>query len=95
MKLMGIDSDALDIPETEYEVSVTTASNEFTPILRHDLSQLGDSVRIEVNKEGIWFASEGEATNGSVLPRQVEGLATRLRQWKRKQWMKKRQKGYD
>ena len=42
------------------------ASSEFTRIVR-DLSQLGDSVCIEVSKEGIRFGSEGEATNGSVL----------------------------
>ena len=50
IKLMGIDSDT---PETEYELGFTTAPNEFTRIVPHDLSQLGDSVPIDVNKEGI------------------------------------------
>ena len=40
-----------------------------------DLSRLGDSVRIEVGKEGIRFVTEGEAPNGSVLLRQAEGAA--------------------
>jgi len=47
-------------------------SSEFTRIVR-DLSQLGESVRIEVSKEGVRFASDGEAANGSVLLRQAEG----------------------
>ena len=61
IKLIGIHPNTLGIPETEYEVAVTTASNEFTRIVRHDLSQPGDSFRIEVNKEGIRFAGEGKA----------------------------------
>jgi len=74
MKLMDIDSDTLGIPETEYEARVTMPSAEFTRIVR-DLSQLGESVRIEVSKEGVRFASEGESANGSVLLRQAEGAA--------------------
>ena len=57
MKLMDIDSDTLGIPETEYDARVTMASSKFTRIVR-DLSQLGESVRIEVGKEGVRFASE-------------------------------------
>ena len=72
MKLMDIDSDNLGIPDTEYDARVTMPSSEFTRIVR-DLSQLGESVRIEVSKEGVRFASEGEAANGSVLLRQAEG----------------------
>ena len=54
IKLMDTDSDALGMPQTEYEISVTTASNEFTRIVRHNLSQLGDSVHIGANKvEGL------------------------------------------
>ena len=32
-----------------------------------DLSQLGESIYIKVRKEGVRFASEGEAANGNVL----------------------------
>ena len=53
MRLIGIHANTLGIPETEYKVGVTTASNEFTHIVRHNLSQPDDSFRIEVNKEGI------------------------------------------
>ena len=72
---MDIDSDTLGIPDTEYDARVTMPSSEFTRIVR-DLSQLGESVRIEVSKEGVRFASEGEAANGSVLLRQAEGAAS-------------------
>jgi len=72
MKLMDIDADTLNIPETEYDARVTMLSTEFSRIVR-DLSQLGESVRIEVSKEGVRFASDGEAANGSVLLRQSDG----------------------
>ncbi|KAF8162232.1 proliferating cell nuclear antigen, N-terminal domain-containing protein [Pholiota molesta] len=75
MKLMDIDADTLTIPETEYDARVTLPAAEFTRIVR-DLSQLGESVRIEVSKEGVRFASDGEAANGSVLLRQSESAAT-------------------
>lgn len=75
MKLMDIDSDTLGIPDTDYDARVTLASSEFTRIVR-DLSQLGESVRIEVSKEGVRFASEGEAANGSVLLKQSESGAS-------------------
>jgi proliferating cell nuclear antigen len=74
MKLMDIDSDTLGIPDTDYDARVTLPSNEFTRIVR-DLSQLGESVRIEVSKEGVRFASEGEAANGSVLLKQSESAS--------------------
>ncbi|PFH46290.1 hypothetical protein AMATHDRAFT_8008 [Amanita thiersii Skay4041] len=71
MKLMDIDAETLGIPDTDYDARVTMPSSEFTRIVR-DLSQLGESVRIEVSKEGIRFTSEGEAANGNVLLRQSE-----------------------
>lgn len=73
MKLMEIDADTLQIPDTEYEARVTLPSAEFARIVR-DLSALGESVRIEVSKEGVRFASEGEAANGNVLLKQTEGI---------------------
>ncbi|KXN80819.1 Proliferating cell nuclear antigen [Leucoagaricus sp. SymC.cos] len=72
MKLMDIDSDQLGIPDTEYDARITMPSAEFTRIVR-DLSLLGESVRIEVSKEGIRFTSEGEAANGNVLLKHSEG----------------------
>ena len=70
---MDIDSDKLGIPETDYDARVTLPSSEFGRIVR-DLSQLGESVRIEVTKEGVRFTSEGEAANGSVLLKQSDAI---------------------
>jgi len=71
MKLMDIDAETLGIPDTEYDARVTMPASEFTRIVR-DLSLLGESVRIEISKEGVRFASEGEAANGSILLKQTE-----------------------
>lgn len=72
---MDIDVDTLDIPETEYDARVTMPSSEFTRIVR-DLAQLGESVRIEVSKEGVRFTSEGEAANGNVLLKPSDGTTS-------------------
>ncbi|KAJ7594104.1 proliferating cell nuclear antigen, N-terminal domain-containing protein [Mycena floridula] len=72
IKLMDIDSDTLGIPDTEYEARVTMPSAEFARIVR-DLSQLGESVKIEVSKEGVRFASDGESANGNVLLKPTDG----------------------
>lgn len=68
---MEIDADSLDIPVTEYDARVTMPSSEFTRIAR-DLSLLGESVKIEVSKEGVRFSSEGEAANASILLKQTD-----------------------
>jgi len=72
MKLMDIDTDVLGIPDTEYDVKVSMPATEFQRICR-ELSQLGESVRIEVNKEGIRFNSEGDIANGSILLKPTDG----------------------
>ncbi|KAG6850305.1 hypothetical protein H0H93_015247 [Arthromyces matolae] len=74
MKLMDIDAENLGIPDTEYDARVTMPASEFTRIVR-DLSQLGESVRIEVSKEGVRFTSDGEAANGNVLLKQSDSSA--------------------
>ncbi|KAL4072120.1 proliferating cell nuclear antigen, N-terminal domain-containing protein [Scleroderma citrinum] len=71
VKLMDIDAESLDIPETEYDARVTMPSSEFSRIVR-DLSLLGESVKIELSKEGIRFASDGEAANASILLKQTD-----------------------
>lgn len=76
MKLMDIDADALGIPDTDYDARVTMTSSEFTRIVR-DLSTLGESVRIEVSKEGVIFVSEGEAAQGNVLLKQTDAARER------------------
>jgi len=71
MKLMDIDSDTLGIPETDYDARVSMPASEFARIVK-DLASLGESVRIEVSKEGVRFASDGEGANGSVLLKQTD-----------------------
>jgi proliferating cell nuclear antigen len=66
IKLMDIDQETLGIPETDYDATVAMASNEFARLCR-DQSVLGESVRIEVSKEGVRFTSEGDSANGSVM----------------------------
>lgn len=73
LKLMDIDAETLGIPDTDYDARITMPSSEFARIVR-DLSQLGDTVRIEVTKEGVRFFSEGEAANGNILLKQSETI---------------------
>jgi proliferating cell nuclear antigen len=63
---MDIDQEHLGIPDTSYDAQVTMSSSEFQKICR-DLTTLGESVRIEVTKEGVRFASDGEIGSASVF----------------------------
>ncbi len=65
MKLMDIDSEVLGIPENDYDAVIKMPSGEFHRICR-DLSSIGDSVVIAVNKEGVNFSTSGELGSGSV-----------------------------
>ncbi|KAI0247751.1 proliferating cell nuclear antigen, N-terminal domain-containing protein [Lactifluus subvellereus] len=76
MKLMDIDADTLGIPDTDYDARITMAAIEFARIVR-DLSSLGESVRIEVSKEGVRFASDGEAAQGNILLKQTDAARAR------------------
>ena len=76
MKLMDIDADTLGIPETDYDARITMISGEFSRIVR-DLNTLGESVRIEVSKEGVRFASDGEAAQGNILLKQTDAARER------------------
>lgn len=80
MKLMDIDTDALGIPDTDYEACVTMSATEFSRIIR-DLAQLGESVRVDVSKEGVRFASDGEAANAVVLLKQTDAARRRYAGW--------------
>lgn len=76
---MDIDTDTLGIPDTEYDVCVTMPSGEFARIVR-DLSALGESVKIDVSKDGVRFSAEGEAANGNILLKQTENARRRFKQ---------------
>ena len=74
---MDIDADTLGIPDTEYDASVIMPSSEFARIVR-DLSGLGESVKIEVSKDGVRFSSDGESANGNILLKQTESARRRF-----------------
>ncbi|PVG04839.1 proliferating cell nuclear antigen [Serendipita vermifera] len=76
IKLMDIDAEHLGIPETDYDATVEMPAAEFARLCR-DLGALGESVLIEVSKEGVRFKSEGDAATGSVLMKGEAGSGGR------------------
>ncbi|BGP15683.1 hypothetical protein JCM10213_006146 [Rhodosporidiobolus nylandii] len=65
MKLMDIDQEHLGIPDTVYDAEISLPSTEFARIIR-DLKELGESVKIEVSKEGVRFSADGDIGSASV-----------------------------
>ncbi|KAK4049075.1 proliferating cell nuclear antigen [Microbotryomycetes sp. JL201] len=65
MKLMDIDAEHLGIPDTVYDAEVQLPAAEFNRVIR-DLKELGESVKIEVSKEGVRFSAEGDIGKASV-----------------------------
>ncbi|KAI5480477.1 proliferating cell nuclear antigen (pcna) [Pseudohyphozyma bogoriensis] len=65
MKLMDIDQEHLGIPDTVYDAEITLPASEFARIIR-DLKELGESVKIEVTKDGVRFSAEGDVASASV-----------------------------
>lgn len=74
MKLMDIDSEHLGIPDTQYDAVVRMSSGEFARICR-DLANVGDTVKIEVTKEGVGFSADGEIGNAKLTLKQGSGSA--------------------
>ena len=66
LKLTPTDSATLGIPNIDYDACVTMPSSEFTRIV-HDLSALGEYVKIDVSEDGVGFAVEGKFADGSIL----------------------------
>jgi proliferating cell nuclear antigen len=96
---MDIDTDTLSIPDTEYDVCVTMPSAEFARIVR-DLSALGESVKIDVSKDGVRFSAEGEAANGNILLKQTENarrskVAGKQKEKEKKSKVKREEGGED
>ncbi|KAF6001069.1 hypothetical protein F1559_002333 [Cyanidiococcus yangmingshanensis] len=73
LKLMDIDSETLEIPESMYHAEIELPSAELRRIVS-DLSTMGDSVRISVSKEGVRFTVRGDEGSGSVILRQSTGV---------------------
>lgn len=66
LKLMDIDIDSVDVPDMEYQATVTMSSQEFARIVR-DLLSLGDTVSIDVTKMGARFVAAGDDGKASIL----------------------------
>ncbi|GAA5941993.1 uncharacterized protein JCM15063_004265 [Sporobolomyces koalae] len=65
MKLMDIDAEHLGIPDTVYDAEISLPATEFQRIIR-DLKELGESVKIEVSKDGVRFSADGDIGTASV-----------------------------
>jgi len=66
LKLMTIETDHLQIPETEYKCVVTMPSSEFARICR-DLKEIGDAVKISASKAGVLFSCTGDIGSANLL----------------------------
>jgi proliferating cell nuclear antigen len=66
MKLMEIDQEGLEIPETEYPCEISIKSSEFQKIIK-DLSSLGDTCEITVSEEGVKFSIDGDVGKAEIL----------------------------
>lgn len=72
MKLMDIDQEHLGIPDTVYDAEIKLPATEFARIIR-DLKELGESVKIEVSKEGVRFSADGDIGSASVTLKPTDG----------------------
>ncbi|KAJ2785111.1 hypothetical protein H4R18_000699 [Coemansia javaensis] len=66
LKLMDIDIDSVDVPEMDYQATVTMSAQEFARIVR-DMMTLGDAITIDATKQGVKFSTFGDDGDGSIL----------------------------
>ena len=66
LKLVPTDSVTFGIPDPDYDACVTMPSSEFARIV-HDLSALGECVKIDISEDGVGFTVEGTFAEGSIL----------------------------
>lgn len=66
LKLLSIESDILEIPETTHHSTIAMPARQFRKVCE-DLSAVGDAVRIETKKDGrVVFQVEGDLGRGKV-----------------------------
>lgn len=65
LNLLTLDSEHLGIPDQEYSAVVTMSAGEFTRICR-ELTQITDTLNINVDKNNIKFAVNGDIGGGSI-----------------------------
>lgn len=68
IKHMEIQAENLGIPETEYNVTLEMSSHEFSRIIK-DLSSFGDTVEINVSRDGLMFLTESDEGSAHVICR--------------------------
>jgi len=67
LKLMTLDQDALGVPEDDSkDVEIRMPSREFSSIVR-TMQEFSDTVRIDVDKNGVKFITSGDVGGGEVL----------------------------
>ncbi|KAJ1721773.1 hypothetical protein LPJ61_005998 [Coemansia biformis] len=66
LKLMDIDIDSVDVPEMDYQATVTMNSQDFARTIR-DMMTLGDAITIDATKQGVRFSTDGDDGSGSIL----------------------------
>ncbi|KAK8672293.1 hypothetical protein V6N13_110666 [Hibiscus sabdariffa] len=70
MGLMEIDSERLEIPETEYKAIVRMPASQFARICK-DLSTIGDTVVISVTKDELQFSTNGDIGTAKITCRKT------------------------
>ena len=74
LKLLDIDNQELNIPDVEINCIVTMPSNDFQRLCR-DMSNIGDTVEITSDEEGLHFKCEGDfASQETVIGEATHGL---------------------
>ncbi|CDJ56935.1 proliferating cell nuclear antigen 1, putative [Eimeria maxima] len=67
LRLMGIEQESLGVPdEEESDVEITFSAKEFASIV-NTLKEFSDSVRIDVDKNGVKFITNGDIGGGEVV----------------------------
>ncbi|CDI80056.1 proliferating cell nuclear antigen 1, putative [Eimeria acervulina] len=73
LRLMGIEQESLGVPdEEEGDVEITFSAKEFASIV-NTLKEFSDSVRIDVDKNGVKFITNGDIGGGEVVLKPREG----------------------
>ncbi|OMJ79759.1 hypothetical protein SteCoe_20145 [Stentor coeruleus] len=65
LNLMTLDTEQLGIPDHEYTAVIHIKSDEFTRICR-ELSQISDTLTIDINKEKVTFRVGGDLGDGEI-----------------------------
>lgn len=82
LKLMEIDAETMSIPDMDYSTTVSFGSAEFAKICR-DMNIFGDTVTIQVTREGIRFSASSDFGDGFVFLRSGASADTVKREVKR------------